>query len=588
MAYDIIHKNSTVSGTPPTAGEVEVGEIAINAADAELYTKDTDGTIQAFKSKFTQTGTGAVARTIESKLKDVVSVKDFGAAGDGVTDDTTAIQNAINAAIAAGYKAVFLPVGDYVVSSTIYLHTSSGQSFLGAGLVGEDPLECKILFKPAAVESVCFEIRGGSGNNTNKHLTNLFVKPFDVGYNNNGVAVYVHGQCFTNLTNVKVETLNHGLHLCNNDVGSFTEFTTLQNCRFVNCNQAVRIERKAGNSSFHGTRFHDVMINIQDGQYGLYITGTDGTVFLYNSFFDINFTCENAGTPVAIYAHNCNTQNNAGFIRSENPTYFQATSTGEFHMRGPGNSITNVNYTVGTPDGAFIFDDNRSNSAFIASDLSSYAPRPLPSSLVGRNTNGDFPAVFRIAGSNIESIGIATYSFANNGAYFGSIGLNDTLEDFTPKIFLDTVNGQKIRSYNSSFFLTDNTNTTDQLKLNGGRVGGNLGRSIDYSISADAGVPQSVTTIANESADRASLLYVRLVGSQYEARFQLAFNHDGLGGTGTVTTFATHKQFNNTAGGVSGLTFTVNASGQLVVNITTDRAITAKIRELGYGTQLVS
>jgi hypothetical protein len=128
MAYDIIHKNSTVAGTPPTAGEVEVGEIAINAADAVLYTKDTNGDIQNFKSKFNQNVTGSVARAIEAKLQDCVSVKDFGAVGDGITDDTIAIENAINN---SHRKAVYFPRGIYKVTDTLNI------TVLSYSLVGE-------------------------------------------------------------------------------------------------------------------------------------------------------------------------------------------------------------------------------------------------------------------------------------------------------------------------------------------------------------------------------------------------------------------------------------------------------------------
>jgi len=57
---------------------------------------------------FLQSGVSAVARTAQAKFRDTVSVMDFGAMGDGTTDDTAAIQAAIN----SGYSLVF-PAGTY-------------------------------------------------------------------------------------------------------------------------------------------------------------------------------------------------------------------------------------------------------------------------------------------------------------------------------------------------------------------------------------------------------------------------------------------------------------------------------------------
>ena len=45
---------------------------------------------------FLQTGTGATARTVDAKLKDTISVKDFGAVSNASTDNTAAVQLAIN------------------------------------------------------------------------------------------------------------------------------------------------------------------------------------------------------------------------------------------------------------------------------------------------------------------------------------------------------------------------------------------------------------------------------------------------------------------------------------------------------------
>ena len=93
-----------VSYTPAGAGAV------VTDVQTELRKQSaSDGTV------YTPAGTGAVATTVQAKLRESVSVKDFGAVGDGTTDDTAAI----TAAFAVGKKQVYMPAGVYKITSTI-------------------------------------------------------------------------------------------------------------------------------------------------------------------------------------------------------------------------------------------------------------------------------------------------------------------------------------------------------------------------------------------------------------------------------------------------------------------------------------
>ncbi|MCB1782378.1 MAG: hypothetical protein KDI13_00130 [Alphaproteobacteria bacterium] len=114
-----------------TPGEVTLPDRAVRANMALGFDGNGDPVAVSLEGSmaapdFTPAGTGAATRTSHDKFSDLISVKDFGAAGDGLTDDTTAIINALSAK-----NAVFIPEGEYLVTGTIQL--TARQSLIGAG-----------------------------------------------------------------------------------------------------------------------------------------------------------------------------------------------------------------------------------------------------------------------------------------------------------------------------------------------------------------------------------------------------------------------------------------------------------------------
>lgn len=100
----------------------------------------------------------AAVGTVQNKLREFVSVKDFGAKGDGVADDTAAINAALNAVNAMGAVSLYFPAGTYLYR---------GGGWLGNGVVahGDGRNATKIVSLQAVpANGYLFDCRGyGSG-----------------------------------------------------------------------------------------------------------------------------------------------------------------------------------------------------------------------------------------------------------------------------------------------------------------------------------------------------------------------------------------------------------------------------------------
>lgn len=190
---------------------------------------------------------GAVSRTSQDKLRESVSVKDFGAVGNGSTDDYSKIVAAIAAADAASPKlAVYLPTGTYAISNQIVLPG-------GVRLYGDGPLN-------SILKAVNWAGTAGAPifiNDQAAYDPNHIVE--NIGFNGNGTNAGVY--------------FRYGYH------NSFFQ------CNWTNCvDYSVKLT-EAGDALFHFCQ-----ITVPESQVGVLVDGGSGTHLFHCDIYNDGYT----------------------------------------------------------------------------------------------------------------------------------------------------------------------------------------------------------------------------------------------------------------------------------------------------------
>ena len=174
---------------------------------------------------FTGAGSGAVMRNVVDRLRDSVSIKDFGAIGDNVADDTAALVAAI-AFCNANNRQLFIPAGRYKITANIDVPVSPNINF-AFSIIGEGKYWGSVLNFSGAAVTTGLQMISSSGNYQYRGLFQNFMLQFSNGATGGFTLSYAH---HPHIDNVHVFNTRIG--------GAGSPGITLDNCnapRLSNC-----------------------------------------------------------------------------------------------------------------------------------------------------------------------------------------------------------------------------------------------------------------------------------------------------------------------------------------------------------------
>ena len=319
------------TATPINTSVVTATQVSYTPGTNSLFTlqNNTQTALDAISDKITganyvgynEGGTGAVNRTVTNKLQDSISVKDFGAKGDGTTDDTAAFNAATAYALANGVGRIYIPdpvLGQgYKITATIacsngtnavkFIGAQNGTTRIWSYVTGTTPVFSFVGspsgYYGAGVQSLSIIAKNAAS---------------DYSARNSGSAIKLSGTIGVIIDDVYIQDYTYGVWLYN-ATSLYTELTKL-NIHTQYCSNALRMETASASwPSFRDTSGY-MYSDIQVGQIGIALTSN---VLWYNYVFNFDWTSHGAGSPQVINLNTASVIDGTLFLNGE----VQDTST---------------------------------------------------------------------------------------------------------------------------------------------------------------------------------------------------------------------------------------------------------------------